>query len=195
MSSEIELHIKQVYESQSKVGAYSLLLEENKGKRRQIPIIIGEKEAHSIICAINEIPNSRPLTHDLMISCFDFLEAKISKILIYKVISGVYYSYIYLNKGDQYTRIDARTSDAIALAIRLNTPIFIEEEILNQESVEIVLDEDSDEDKSSGNPEYITFGMEISEKDKLENQLKEAIQKENYELASILRDQIADLEK
>jgi len=61
MSSEIELHIKQVYESQSKVGAYSLLLEENKGKRRQIPIIIGEKEAHSIICAINEIPNFTPI--------------------------------------------------------------------------------------------------------------------------------------
>ena len=188
MSLEIELRVKEIFESQNTAGAFSLLLEEKGELKRQIPVIIGDKEAHSIFCALNNIPNLRPLTHDLMVSCFDFLEAKLTKVLIYKVSAGVYYSYIYLNQGEQFTRIDSRTSDAVALALRLDAPIYITEEILDAECVEVVMESDD----SNFQPQAdITKEPNIEE---LQQKLNQAIQQENYEFASVLRDQIAKLE-
>lgn len=187
MNLEVELHVKQVYESQNRAGAYVLLLEEVEGEQREIPIIIGDKEAHSIFCAIHEIPNLRPLTHDLVVSCFNFLGAHLTKVVIYKVKAGVYYSYLYLNKEEQFTRIDARTSDAIALATRMQTPIYIEKEILDAECVEVVMDDETEVIQT-------TITIEPSIKD-LQNKLDKAIEQENYELASVLRDKIAELEK
>lgn len=189
MSLEIELHVKEVFESQNTAGAFSLLLEEKSGENRQIPIIIGDKEAHAIFCSLKNISNSRPLTHDLMASCINFLEAKLTKVLIYKVNEGIYYSYIYLNKDDQFTRIDARTSDAVALALRLEAPIYILSDILDAENVEVVMES---EDDFLSNPIF-----KVKEKvtiESLQRELELAIQEEDYELASVIRDQIAEIE-
>lgn len=186
--NEVELKVKQVFESQSKVGAYVLLLEKlDETDKQQIPIIVGEKEAYSIYCSLNQIPNLRPLTHDLMTTCIQFLDGNLTRVVIYKVEGGIYYSHIYLNKENQFTRVDSRTSDAIALALRFDVPIFIDQEILEAENIEVVLD--VDQVMLSDEPKPLT-----PSKEDLQNQLDKAISQEDYELASVLRDQIAELE-
>lgn len=192
MDKEIELNVKQVFESQTKPGIFGVILEDKNTPPKQIPLVIGEKEAHAIYCAINKILPTRPLTHDLMVSCFDFANLDILKILIYKMDVGVYYSYIYIKHEDEFTRIDSRTSDAIALALRTNSPIFILEDLLNRECVEQVV----------RNDDLSTLTKELEEeleqhniqKETLQKKLKEAVEKEDYELASILRDKIAELD-
>ena len=186
MNLEIELRVKEIFESQNTAGAFTLLLENKENTKQLIPVIIGEKETHAIYCSLNDIKNSRPLTHDLMTSCFSFTETKLIKVLIYKVTGGVYYSYIYLKHNEQFTRIDARTSDAIALALRLTAPIYILKDILESESIQIVMDsEETDMDTIPLAPTSIS---------ELQKKLDKAIQQENYELASVLRDQIAEIE-
>ena len=187
MNEEIELKVMHVFESQSRTGAYVLLLEKTDDDKQQIPIIIGEKEAHSIYSALNEQPSIRPLSHDILAAAIEFLEGTLSKIVIYKVNSGIYYSYLYLNRGEQFTRIDARTSDAVALALRLNTPIYILKEILDSENIEVVMDGDESfviAPKSRKGPSL----------EDLKVRLEKAIEQENYELASVIRDQIAEIE-
>lgn len=190
MSVEIEMKVKSVFESQSKTGTYVLLLENiDENDEQQIPIIIGEKEAHAIYCALYDIPNARPLSHDIMTSAIQFLNGNISKVLIYRVDQGIYYSYIYLNRGDQFTRIDARTSDAVALALRLEVPLYIDKAILDRENIEVVMEGDN------------TLSVATSKSssklslDELKVKLKNAIDQEDYEQASVLRDQIATLKK
>ena len=192
MDKEIELKIEKVFESQTKPGVYGILLEEMGETKRQLPLVIGEKEAHAIHCALNNIVTTRPLTHDLMIACLDFAEVEILKALIYKMDVGIYYSYIYIKAKNEYTRIDPRTSDAIALAIRAEAPIYILESILQRECVE----EMTKNDNSTSLFEQAEAEIEIrqKEKDLLQKKLEQAIDKEDYELASVLRDRIAEIE-
>ena len=186
MSVEIEMKVKSVFESQSKTGTYVLLLENiDENDKQQIPIIIGEKEAHAIYCALYDIPNARPLSHDIMTSAIQFLNGNISKVLVYKVDQGIYYSYIYLNRGEQFTRIDARTSDAVALALRLDVPLYIDKQILDQENIEVVMEGDN----SPSVP--ISKTTKILSLEELKAKLEKAIDQEDYEQASVLRDQIA----
>lgn len=190
MSVEVELKVKSVFESQSKTGTYVLLLEStDEEDQQQIPIIIGKKEAHAIYCALYEIPNARPLSHDIMTSAIQFLDGNISKVFIYKVDQGIYYSYIYLSRESQFTRIDARTSDAVALALRLEVPIYIDKAILDQENIEVVMEGDNSPSAIASNTPKI-YSLE-----ELKAKLKKAIDKEDYEQASIIRDQIASIKQ
>lgn len=192
MEKEIELNIKQVFESQTKPGIFGVILEEKGVHNRQIPLVIGEKEAHAIYCAINKITPTRPLTHDLMVSCCDFAHIEILKVLVYKMDVGIYYSYIYIKHEDEFTRIDARTSDALALALRTDAPVYILEELLERECVEQVTKKD---DLFALTKELEDEQAQLDiDKNKLKKQLKDAIEKEDYELASILRDRIAELD-
>lgn len=182
---KIELQVLNISNSQAQAGAYALVLGEKEGER-QLPIIIGASEAQAMLIELKGIVPPRPLTHNLFASVLEILWVKLMRVLIYRVDNGVFYSYLYLKADEAIVRIDARTSDAIILALRMKAPILIYEEILNAECL-----------KLGGNTDPMD-GLapeqdELLQEDKLEmlnNALQDAINEENYELAAKLRDQI-----
>ena len=181
MDKKIELQVLNISNSQAQVGAYAMVLGEVDGER-QLPIIIGPAEAQATALCLKGIKAPRPLTHDLFYTCLNVLGTKILRVLIYKAKEGVFYSYIYLKRDDEIIRIDSRTSDAIALAVRSDCPIYIYESILAKERLHLDVSETS-----------TTEEEEISEpadKESLEQALEQAIKEENYELAARLRDEI-----
>ena len=129
---KIELQVLNISNSQAQAGAYALVLGEVGGER-QLPIIIGATEAQAMVIEMKGIVPPRPLTHNLFASVLEVLGVKLMRILIYKVDNGVFYSYLYMKAEETILRIDARTSDAVALALRMNAPIFVYEEILETE--------------------------------------------------------------
>lgn len=129
---------------------------------------------------------TRPLTHDLFYSCLNVLGATLLRVLIYKAKEGVFYSYIYFKKDEEIIRIDARTSDAVALVVRADCPIFIYESILERECIRLT-DGDERPDTPEEDENSRTEPVSIIS---LEEALNKAIQEENYELAARLRDEI-----
>ena len=128
----------------------------------------------------------RPLTHDLFYTCLNILGTKMLRVLIYKAKEGVFYSYIYLQKEEEIIRIDCRTSDAIALAVRSDCPIYIYESILDRECIRL----DDDDERPAENPDKENETSDSTNINSLENALEQAIKDENYELAARLRDEI-----
>ena len=186
MDKKVELKVINISNSQAQASAYAMVLQEVDGDR-QLPIIIGSSEAQSIALRLKNIKTPRPLTHDLFTSALTEFDIIIAEVLIYKALDGVFYSYIYLKKENKTVCIDARTSDAIALAIRFYCPIYIYESIMEKECI-----------PTTDNEGY-TIGITGSNEEELKkeniNSLKQALAKaveeENYELASILRDEIS----
>ena len=131
MDKKVELQVINITNSQAQVGAFAMLLGEVDGER-QLPIIIGPAEAQATALYLKGVKTPRPLTHDLFITSLTILGASLIRVLIYKAKDGIFYSYIYLNKDEEILRIDARTSDAFALAVPADCPILIYESILNQ---------------------------------------------------------------
>ena len=190
MDKKIELQVINITNSQAQVGAFAMLLGEVDGER-QLPIIIGPAEAQATALYLKGVKTPRPLTHDLFTTSLTVLGASLIRVLIYKAKDGIFYSYIYLKKDEEIIRIDARTSDAVALAVRADCPILIYESLLEQEclrmsaekrnrSEETEDDEESEEEHSSSAPTSLS----------LEEELQQAIKDENYELAAQIRDQI-----
>nr|WP_044653949.1 bifunctional nuclease family protein [Bacteroides acidifaciens] len=190
MDKKVELQVINITNSQAQIGAFAMLLGEVNGER-QLPIIIGPAEAQATALYLKGVKTPRPLTHDLFTTSLTVLGASLIRVLIYKAKDGIFYSYIYLKKDEEIIRIDARTSDAVALAVRADCPILIYESILEQEclrmsaekrnrSEETEDDEESEEEHSSSAPTSIS----------LEEALQQAIKDENYELAAQIRDQI-----
>ena len=160
------------------------------GGERQLPIIIGATEAQAMVIEMKGIVPPRPLTHNLFASVLEVLGVKLMRILIYKVDNGVFYSYLYMKAEETILRIDARTSDAVALALRMNAPIFVYEDILEAECLKTVegsIDpmEGSEPDKDELLQED-TIGI-------LKTALQKAVDEEDYERAAQLRDQINQL--
>ncbi|WP_195405964.1 bifunctional nuclease family protein [Bacteroides congonensis] len=190
MDKKVELQVINITNSQAQIGAFAMLLGEVDGER-QLPIIIGPAEAQATALYLKGVKTPRPLTHDLFTTSLTVLGASLIRVLIYKAKDGIFYSYIYLKKDEEIIRIDARTSDAVALAVRADCPILIYESLLEQEclrmsaekrnrSEETEDDEESEEEHSSSAPTSLS----------LEEALQQAIQDENYELAAQIRDQI-----
>lgn len=184
MDKKIELQVLNISNSQAQVGAYALVLGEVDGER-QLPIIIGPAEAQATALCLKGVKAPRPLTHDLFYTCLNILGAKMLRVLIYKAKEGVFYSYIYLQKEEEIIRIDSRTSDAIALAVRSDCPIYIYESILEREYIR--LDESNSPDTEQNTESETSDSANISS---LEEALTQAIKEENYELAARLRDEI-----
>lgn len=187
---KIKLEIVGLSYSQTQSGAYALVLSESEGNRR-LPIIIGGFEAQAIAIELEKMTPTRPLTHDLFKNFSDSFEIKIIEVIIYKLEEGIFYSKLVCEKDGVQTELDARTSDAIAIGVRFDCPIYTSENILS--SAGILLDETAIEEDD--------FMSEVSEDDKketietqsiedLENQLTTAIDNEDYELASKIRDEI-----
>ncbi|HIP35722.1 MAG TPA: bifunctional nuclease family protein [Crocinitomix sp.] len=185
---KIEIKIVGLSYSQTQSGAYALVLAEKKGKRR-LPIIIGGFEAQSIAIELENMKPSRPLTHDLFKSFADAFKIKITEIVIYNLIEGVFYSKIVCEQDGKTIEIDARTSDAIAVGIRARCPIYTFENILSSAGIQL-----ENEDIESGiEDEFIENKTKKEEElslEELELRLKEAVENEEYELASKLRDEI-----
>lgn len=190
MDKKVELQVINITNSQAQVGAFAMLLGEVDGDR-QLPIIIGPAEAQATALYLKGIKTPRPLTHDLFISTLTVLGASLIRALIYKAKDGIFYSYIYLKKDEDIIRIDSRTSDAIAMAVRSDCPILIYESILEQECLHMSDDkrthsEKTEDDEDSEKEHHSSASTSLS----LEEALQQAIKDENYELAAQIRDQI-----
>lgn len=122
MDKKVELQVLNITNSQAQVGAFAMLLGEVDGER-QLPIIIGPAEAQATALYLKGIKTPRPLTHDLFTTSLTVLGVSLIRVLIYKAKDGIFYSYVYLKRDEDIIRIDARTSDAIALAVRADCPI------------------------------------------------------------------------
>ena len=205
--SLVKLTIKGISYSQTQNGAYALILNEVDGDRK-LPIVIGAFEAQSIAIALEkEIKPPRPLTHDLFKSFADRFDIVVKQVIIHKLVDGVFYSSIICERDKIEEIIDARTSDAIALALRFNAPIFTYKNILDKAGIYLSINpaentENQENDDILSTPE--TFGQEdvvvpadsysgYSLKE-LYQKLDEAVQNEDYEKAAKNRDEISKKE-
>ena len=190
---KIKLIISALSYSQTQSGAYALMLTEVGGKRK-LPIVIGGFEAQAIAVELEKMKPNRPLTHDLFKSFAVAYEIEVKEIIIYKFEEGIFFAKIVCLKDGVLTEIDSRTSDAIAIGVRFDCPIFTFDNILKDAGT-LIDDEfdqddldDTDEDELEFAPEGNT--LVVASKEDLENMLKEALDNEDYEAASKIRDEI-----
>ncbi len=174
-------------------GAFALILRELNGNRR-LPIIIGAHEAQAIAIELESLKPPRPLTHDLVKSIIEALEATISEIVITELKDGTFYSKIYLETITGTIEVDSRPSDAIAIAVRMGSPIFVENSIMNEASFEVEAEEEEKDPVSQIQSQTTQPALSREERLKqLSEQLEESIKNENYEIAARLRDEINQL--
>ncbi len=194
---KVKLEIVGLSYSQTQTGAYALVLGEAKGKRR-LPIIIGGFEAQAIAIELEKMTPSRPLTHDLFRSFAQGFDISVSEVIIYNLVEGIFFAKLICSNKGKEVEIDARTSDAIALAVRFNCPINTYEFILSQAG--IILDEDA---LAAANDNVAPGEMvEVEETDflkksteELKQMLETALHDEDYEKASKIRDELNNRKK
>jgi len=185
---KVKLNILGLSFSQTQDGAYVLILIEDDGERR-IPIIIGGTEAQAIAIQLENLKAPRPLTHDLFLSFAKSFEIEITEVIIYKLQEGIFYSKITCKSGEKEVELDSRTSDAVALAIRFGCPIFTTSDVLAKAGIIIELDKTEDKPRghsqSQRQNDFDTFSIE-----ELNQMLLATIEDEDYEKASLIRDEI-----
>ena len=196
------LNIRGISYSQTQNGAYALVLKEVDGSR-QLPIVIGAFEAQSIALALEkELSPPRPLTHDLFKSFAQRFSIVVKQVIIHKLVDGVFYSSLICERDKIEEIIDARTSDAIALAVRFNAPVFTYENILEEAGIQQHIKPDKELDiKELGSEKMIDELISSATKEandysrftlpELNKMLSEAVSNENYELAVQIRDEIS----
>jgi bifunctional DNase/RNase len=193
---KIKLDIVGLSYSQTQSGAYALVLGEVNGRRR-LPIIIGSFEAQAIAIEIEKMTPSRPLTHDLFKSFAQAYSINIQEIIIYNLVDGIFYSKLICSDGKKVVEIDARTSDAIAMAVRFECPIFTYEFILSSAGIVIegndfVYLENINEPGNDENMITASTGSGYASLsvDELKSKLSEALAEESYEKAAKIRDEL-----
>ena len=189
--SLVKLKVNRISYSQNQSGAYALILDEVDGVRK-LPVIIGEFEAQSIAVALDDdIQLQRPFTHDLFRNFSARFEICIKRVIIQKLVDGVFYSSLICERDQIEEIIDSRTSDAISLALRFHAPIFAHENVL--EKAAVVIDDES-LDNQSTNETKETDDIQYLSVDELQARIHKALKREEYELAVKLRDEIAKRE-
>ncbi|MDN3493888.1 bifunctional nuclease family protein [Winogradskyella bathintestinalis] len=202
--SLVRLNIKGISYSQTQNGAYALILNEVDGDRK-LPIVIGAFEAQSIAIALEkEIRPPRPLTHDLFKNFADRFDIVVKQVIIHKLVDGVFYSSLICERDKIEEIIDARTSDAIALALRFQAPIFTYKNILDKAGIYLKVNpkkEDDEEQDSILVDDLIVEEIEAASVEQegyknksleeLNSLLEEAVNNEDYEKAAQLRDEIS----
>ena len=200
-AKKIKLEILGLSSSQSQTGSFALVLGESEGNRR-LPIIIGMFEAQAIAIEIEKIVPNRPMTHDLFKSFANAFHFHVDEIVISDLKEGVFFAKIVCTDGLKKSEIDARPSDAIAVGLRFDAPIFTYENILAEAGI-VLTDEEEEEEKERAEPKAeskVKVKKEPSSKkgddfknytvDKPNELLKEAIDKEDYERAAKIRDEL-----
>lgn len=206
--SLVQLDIKGISYSQTQTGAYALVLSEVDGERT-LPIVIGAFEAQSIAIALeSEITPPRPLTHDLFKTFAESYAVHVKEVIIHKLVDGVFFSSMVCVQNNEEKVFDARTSDAIALAIRFNSPIYTYQNILDKAGIILKQEDfvDSNEEENidkieeeedeitellnSSSPEYSKKVYQNTSTKDLEKKLNTAIEKEDYETAAKIRDEL-----
>ncbi len=195
----VRLLVNGISYSQTQNGAYALILSELDGERK-LPIVIGAYEAQAIAIAIEkDIKPPRPLTHDLFKNFCERFEIIIKKVIIHKLVDGIFYSSIICDRDGVEEIVDSRTSDAIALATRFDAPIFTYENILEKAGIIIEIEEYDEEDKILFKELFseetaLSNSEDFKDKttDELQKLLKIAVQNENYETAAKIRDEISN---
>ena len=188
--NKILLNVIGITYSQSQSGAYALLLEV-KGEQTRLPIIIGETEAQSIAIALEGHKTSRPLTHDLFKTFATSFDINIKEVVINRFKEGLFFSELHCDKDGEETIIDARTSDAVAIAIRFKCPIYATNQVM--EEAGIVINENDFDNEDEAEEPLEDFGYERMERyslQDLQELLQDAIDSEDYMAASVLRDEI-----
>ncbi|MDH5398084.1 MAG: DUF151 domain-containing protein [Cyclobacteriaceae bacterium] len=193
---KIKLEILGLSSSQSQSGSFALVLGEVDGNRR-LPIIIGMFEAQAIAIEIEKIQPNRPMTHDLFKSFAHSFNYSVSEVVISDLREGVFFAKILCSNGKDSVEVDARPSDAIAIALRFNADIFCYERILNEAG--IVLTEEGEEEAEEIKPKTAKAkatakkeeGLKDMSVDKLNKMLETAIEREDYEMAAKIRDELS----
>ena len=208
---KIRLTVVSIASSSTTLGNSVVVLKEIRG-RRTLPILIGQSEGQSINIALENIPVNRPLTHDLFLSLAKHIGFYIEEVVIQDFRDGTFVANIVVSDGEKNYSIDSRPSDAIALALRFNAPIFATEQVMNDTSVVVgINEEEDDEDEQEEDPKKGLLSMLIpstttgtgdnaqsdfqrmlkaSTKDRLQELLDEALANENYERAAAIRDEL-----
>lgn len=198
---KIELKVVGLSYSQTQTGAYALILKEKSGNRR-LPIIIGGAEAQAIAIPLEKMTPSRPLTHDLFKSFLDSFEIVLEEVIIYNLVEGIFFAKVVCVQNGSRLEIDARSSDAVAIALRCEKPIFTHDFILG--SAGIVIDEEEEAQQAEAEKEETHSITQVSTTpanpnqsslEELEKQLNIALQSEEYEKASKIRDEIQRRQK
>ncbi|WP_162052346.1 bifunctional nuclease family protein [Pontibacter pamirensis] len=196
---KIQLEILGLSSSQSQTGSFALVLGEKEGNRR-LPIIIGMFEAQSIAIQIEKINPNRPLTHDLFKTFAEQMDVTITEILISDLKEGVFYSKIMCTDGTKEFELDSRPSDAIAIGLRFGVPIYTVESVLSEAGIILSdLEEDEDENdemtvkstaSSTSSSSSSKEPLNQTSVDELNKLLNEALEKEDYERAAKIRDEL-----
>lgn len=188
---KIELKIIGLSYSQTQSGAYALVLAEKVGARR-LPIIIGGFEAQSIAIELENMKPSRPLTHDLFKVFVESFKVSIQEVLIYNLVEGVFYAKIVCEREGETVEIDARTSDAIAIGIRAGCSVYTYEHILSSAGIQLEdeIEAEGPAQEETPAPQEKTNELKASSNQELEQMLQEAIDREDYERASEIRDEL-----
>ena len=191
---KIKLDIVGLSYSQTQSGAYALVLGEVSGRRR-LPIIIGSFEAQAIAIEIEKMTPSRPLTHDLFKSFAQAYQIEVQEVIIYNLVDGIFYAKLVCSDGKRSVEIDARTSDAIAVAVRFDCPIFTYEFILSTAGIVIegndfVYLENINEAPEEKSVSASVSGYASTSTEELKTKLQEALAEESYEKAAKIRDEL-----
>lgn len=200
MDTRIKLRVQGLTNSQIQSGAYALILAEEEGSRR-IPIIVGTAEAQSIAIALERITPPRPLTHDLFATFAQAFGVRLREVFIYKFEDGVFYSELLFDDGFNEVRLDSRTSDAIAIALRVKCDIYTTPQIVSEcgvvleDAVQVEEKEDDDliltlEPEDIKDEAQLKKWLTLLDKEELADRLEEAIGDENYEYAKMYKDEI-----
>jgi len=185
----IELEIVALSHSMTQSHNYAVVLGEKKGKRR-LPIVIGSFEAQAIAVALEQMTPNRPLTHDLFKSALDTFEIKMKEVIINNLLDGIFYARLVCLKNGELFEIDSRTSDAIAMAVRFDCPVFTYDFIL--EAAGVILEEQEGGGFSAipVSSNLDDDSLEIWPMESLQARLQEALEAEDYEMAAKLRDEL-----
>lgn len=183
--NKIEMDVMGITYSQIQQGAYALLLRQRDGDLR-VPIVVGTSEAQSIAMRLENVIPPRPLAHDLMVSMFHAFGISLDEVLIYKFSEGVFMSKLKLSTDGKDLELESRTSDAIALALRTNTPIYTTQEVLDKTGFLI---KEGEKGKVAVKPKRTLADLSVPE---LQKKLTRAVDLEKYELAASIQKAIKE---
>lgn len=190
---EVELTVKGLSYSQGKSGAYALILAEKGEGGRKLPVVIGGAEAQSIAVAMEKsVAPPRPLTHDTWVNMLKEMNVIVEKVVIHRLVNGVFFASIYsVDENGKQLIFDSRPSDAVALAVRVECPIYALDSLLEQAG--ITPQEEQEADGTAEVEEEELDTPEEQSREELEQFLEEAVENEDYELAARLRDKLDKL--